>query len=51
MIDPAGRFLYAANQESGSIECFAIDQETGLLEHTGRVASVPSPSCLVFAVA
>jgi 6-phosphogluconolactonase len=47
-IDPGGRFLYAANQESDSIECFAIVPETGLLDHVGRVASVPAPTCLLF---
>lgn len=47
-IDPSGRFLLAANQDSGTIVTFAIDQETGNLSETGFVAEVPTPVCLKF---
>ena len=49
MIDPSGRYLYAANQDSNSIERFAIDLETGFLQHEAQVAEVASPVCIVFA--
>ncbi len=47
-IDPSGRFLLAANQDSDTIVTFAIDQETGMLSETGFVAEVPTPVCLKF---
>lgn len=47
-IDPPGTFLYAANQNSNSIECFAIDPETGLLRHVSRAVDVPAPTCIIF---
>ena len=48
-IDPTGRFLLVANQDSHGIVTFAIDSETGRLRHTGAIASVPMPVCLRFA--
>ena len=47
-IDPSGRFLLAANQDTDTIVTFEIDQETGLLSETGYVAEVPTPVCLKF---
>ena len=47
-IDPSGRFLLAANQDSHTIVTFAIDQTTGLLSETGYVAEVPTPVCIKF---
>ena len=47
-IDPAGRFLYVANQNSASIVRFRIDTMTGLLDSPARVAEVPAPTCIVF---
>ncbi|OEK02140.1 hypothetical protein BFP97_11670 [Roseivirga sp. 4D4] len=47
-IDPSGRFLLAANQDTDTIVTFAIDQETGMLSETGFVAEVPTPVCLKF---
>src|SRR5258708_34016152 len=53
-IDPAGRFLLAANQESSNIVVFRIDATTGRLTPTGAVvadsapegtALLPSPYC------
>lgn len=47
-IDPSGKFLLAANQDSNTIVTFRINQETGKLEETGLVAEVPSPVCIKF---
>jgi 6-phosphogluconolactonase len=49
-IDPTGRFLLAANQESGNIVVFRIDAATGRLTPTGEVVEVPAPVCIAFAV-
>lgn len=45
-IDPTGSFLLVANQVSGTIVVFRRDTLTGLLSPTGKVAKLPSPSCL-----
>src|ERR1700719_259884 len=47
-IDPTGRFLLAANQESGNIVVFRIDATTGPLTPTGEVVEVPAPVCITF---
>ena len=49
-IDPSGRWLYVANQNSNAIECFTIDPTTGTLTlRCGRAATVPAPTCIRFA--
>jgi hypothetical protein len=46
-IDPTGRFLLAANQNSDSIVVFRIDEKSGKLTATGNIgAAVPTPVCL-----
>jgi 6-phosphogluconolactonase len=47
-IDPTGRFLLAANQESGNIVVFRIDAATGRLTPTGESVEVPAPVCVAF---
>jgi len=47
-IDPSGRFLLVANQDTDTIVTFSIDQETGMISETGYVAEVPTPVCLKF---
>ena len=47
-IDPSGRFLLLANQDSNTIVTFSIDQVTGELIETGNIADVPTPVCLKF---
>jgi 6-phosphogluconolactonase len=47
-IDPSGNFLLVANQDSGTIITFKINQLTGMLEKTGFIAEVPSPVCIKF---
>jgi 6-phosphogluconolactonase len=48
-IDPTGKFLLAANADSGNIVAFKIDETTGALTPTGKEVSVPSPVCVTFA--
>lgn len=48
IIDPTGKFLLVANQDTGNVVTFKIDQETGKLEDTGIESSIPSPVCLKF---
>ena len=48
VIDPAGKFLLVANQDSGTVITFRINTDTGLLEDTGIVTKIPSPVCLKF---
>jgi len=48
VIDPTGKFLLVANQDTGNVITFRIDQETGNLEDTGFETKIPSPVCLKF---
>jgi 6-phosphogluconolactonase len=50
-IDPTGRFLLAANQESSNVVVFRIDATTGRLTPTGEVVEVPAPVCVTFVAA
>jgi 6-phosphogluconolactonase len=47
-IDPTGKWLITANQESGTIFVFKIDQKTGKLIPTGQKVAVPAPVCVLF---
>src|SRR6266404_2591660 len=47
-IDPTGKFLLAANQESNNIVIFRIDSTTGALTPTGEIAEAPAPVCITF---
>jgi 6-phosphogluconolactonase len=47
-IDPTGKFLLAANQESNTIVIFRIDSTTGALTPTGEIAEAPAPVCITF---
>ncbi|MFN8526474.1 MAG: lactonase family protein [Chloroflexota bacterium] len=47
-IDPSGRFLLVANQDSDNILTLGIDQDTGALKPTGLELSIPSPVCIRF---
>ena len=51
VIDPTGKFLLAANQESNNIVIFRIDSTTGALSPTGEIAEVPAPVCITFVAA
>jgi 6-phosphogluconolactonase len=48
IIDPTGKFLIVANQDSGNVVTFRINQETGMLEDTNTEIKIPSPVCLKF---
>jgi 6-phosphogluconolactonase len=48
VIDPSGRFLLAAGQNSNAVAVFAIDQTTGKLSFTGHSLDVPTPVCTRF---
>ena len=47
-IDPSGKFLLAANQETGTVVVFKRDLKTGLLTETGVTVSVPQPAVVKF---
>ena len=47
-IDPTGTYLLAANEESGNIVEFKIDQATGALTPTGEEVKVSAPVSLAF---
>jgi 6-phosphogluconolactonase len=45
---PADTLLCAANQNGDNVVEFNIDTATGRLRHTGRIASIGTPVCVVF---
>ena len=47
VIDPTGKFLLAAGQDSNTVTVFTIDAATGRLAFTGTSIEVPSPVCVV----
>jgi 6-phosphogluconolactonase len=47
-VDPTGKWLFAANQDSSNIALFGIDPKSGRLTTTPRFLSVASPVCLHF---
>lgn len=49
VIDPTGKFLLVANQNSDDIYVFKIQKTTGHLTYTGNKIEVGNPSCLKFA--
>jgi 6-phosphogluconolactonase len=48
-LDPAGRFLHAANEQGDTIVTFRVDAGSGLLAATGQVVNNASPVTIVFA--
>ncbi len=46
-LHPSGRWLYAANERSGDVTWFGIDQATGTPHRVGTLAA-PAASCIVF---
>jgi 6-phosphogluconolactonase len=49
-LDPTGRFLFAANEDSDSIVAFKADAPGGSLEPAGEPIHTGSPVCILFAV-
>ena len=50
-IDPNGKFLVLANQDSDTIFVYRIDKETGKLTKTANTIEIGNPVCLKFAPA
>ncbi|MGW0700055.1 lactonase family protein [Streptomyces sp. NPDC002867] len=46
-LDPSGRRLYAANERSGDVTWFHVDEATGIPHPAGSLP-VPAASCVVF---
>jgi 6-phosphogluconolactonase len=47
-IDPAGKRIIAANQNSNLLTLLKIDPHTGQLTPESETADVPAPVCVVF---
>jgi len=47
-IDPTGKFLLVANQNSDSIFVYRINKDTGKLSYTGNKIEIGNPVCLKF---
>jgi 6-phosphogluconolactonase len=47
-LDPTGKFLLAAHQDTDNIVVFRIDAATGKLTPTGHNAKVGAPVCIMF---
>ena len=47
-IDPTGRWLIAANQDTDNVVVFRINSQTGQLTPTGINVGVPTPVCITF---
>ena len=48
VIDPSGRFLLAANQDSNDIAAFRIDPASGALRRQAYATAIPAPVDIVF---
>ncbi len=48
-IDPSGKWVICANQDSGNVVVFAIENSTGALNQQGKPIDVPSPVCVICA--
>ena len=46
--EPAGNFVYVANEDSDSIVNFRVDKASGRLTPTGDEVKTGSPVCIVF---
>jgi 6-phosphogluconolactonase len=47
-LDPTGKFLLVANQDTDNIVVFKRNKQTGLLKEAGDQIKVPTPVCLQF---
>ncbi len=48
-LDPTGRYMFVANQDSGNVAVFRVHPRTGQLQPTAAVAlHVPSLACVLF---
>ncbi|SFE05486.1 6-phosphogluconolactonase [Paenibacillus catalpae] len=46
LVLPGGSQLLVANQKTGNIVLFTVNQETGLIQSEGTILEVPSPVCI-----
>jgi len=47
-IDPTGKWLFAANQDSNNIQVFQIDPASGELSAMFLIEGIASPTCVIF---
>jgi 6-phosphogluconolactonase len=47
-LDPSGKWLFVANQQSGNVAVFSVDPASGNLASTGASADVPSAVSVAF---
>lgn len=47
-LDPSGKWLIAAGQDSHTLASFSVDAENGWLTYNAHVISSPSPICVLF---
>ena len=47
-LDPSGKWIIAANQSSGDLHVFSLDQNTGALAPAAGRIEIPAPVCVVF---
>jgi len=47
-LDPAGRFLYAANEQGDAIVAFGVDARSGKLVPTGQILNTKNPVTIIF---
>lgn len=47
-IEPGGRYLLAANQDSANVVAYRIDAQTGMPSPTGSSVEIPMPVCVKF---
>lgn len=47
-IDPSGKWLLVANQQSGTVNAFSIDPVSGMVSNTGQSLDEPAPVSVAF---
>ena len=47
-LDPSGKWLLAAGQDSHTLASFAVDETNGRLTYKQGIISTPSPICVLF---
>lgn len=47
-LDPSGKWLLAAGQDSHTLACFVVDESTGRITYNRSIISTPSPICVLF---
>jgi 6-phosphogluconolactonase len=47
-LDPSGKWLLAAGQDSHTLAAFEVDQVSGELAYNRSVVNAPAPICVLF---